>query len=100
MPRTRKRYSREEKETILKNFEQSGLGIVQFCRQNGPNPITLSNWLRQRRESKFTKVSVMPSQSVQSDRFDVSVRKGDIELRASSRSSSAAWVSELLGTLP
>lgn len=51
--RRRKRYTPEEKNSILEAFEGSGLSAKVFCEQQGLCVATLANW-RKRKQEKDT----------------------------------------------
>ena len=49
MVRPRKRHSRQERESIVSEFQSSSLSVLSFAHSRGLNPYTLRGWIQQKR---------------------------------------------------
>ena len=52
--RPRRRFSAEEKARIVRQYEQSGLTRVEFCRREGVSLFNLQRWLGKRNRAEKT----------------------------------------------
>ena len=54
-----KRYSASERSSVLAEYKGSGLGMTQWCKENGYNKSTLGIWLaKQRQQEQASEASI------------------------------------------
>jgi len=58
--RVLKRYSAEDRERLIQEYQASGLGRREFCEQHGVNVTTFHGWFKKRRKktAKFAEVKL------------------------------------------
>ena len=58
MVRTKMRRSKQERESIISEFQSGSLSVVKFAESRGVNPYTLRGWIQQKR--KVPRTAFMP----------------------------------------
>lgn len=56
--RSRRRWTAEQKEEVLRRFAASGRSAAQFCREEGLSAVTFSAWRRRAAGGRFARVRV------------------------------------------
>ncbi len=93
--RKRRRYSAEQKQTILAAYEQRTTNQARFCLEQGVSLPTLHSWLGKTRRSGSDFVEIAPQQSLSSEPgVQVELRDGTV-LRIS-QGTDPRWLRQLL----
>ena len=81
MKRETRKYTQEEKEKYLEEFENSSLSIKRYCRERIIPETTFRDWLKKREENKFGEISIVPRNSnIGTKNITIIIDKMKIEL--------------------